>query len=235
MEDKKLLKEARTVFTNLKTDPNSVLFSEEKIVNRLVKKLKKWKYLKDSLLLKLIVLTDNKTFLDDDKPPTSTDYVDKREIDRSTLYSFDGPFQLLHVNVGNLEFLGKNATILQYVLVVADLYSSKVYVYLMRSRKQILQKMKMLYDEIKSERKNKRMRLQVDNEFQQVKIKDLSDENNVEMFTSSVGGEKAFAAKQKTRELKNRIAKLSAQKLKITSTKIIQISTLNMNKMKSEK
>ena len=235
MEDKKLLKESRTVFTNLKTDPNSVLFSEEKIGNRLVKKLKKWKYLKDSLLLKLIVLTDNKNFLDDDKPPTSTDYVDKREIDRSTLYSFDGPFQLLHVNVGNLEFLGKNATILQYVLVVADLYSSKVYVYLMRSRKQILQKMKMLYDEIKSERKNKRMRLQVDNEFQQVKIKDLNDENNVEMFTSSVRGEKAFAAKQKTRELKTRIAKLSAQKLKITSTKIIQNSTLNMNNMKSEK
>ena len=197
MEDKKLLKEARTVFTNLKTDPNSVLFSEEKIVNRLVKKLKKWKYLKDSLLLKLIVLTDNKNFLDDDKPPTSTDYVDKREIDRSTLYSFDGPFQLLHVNVGNLEFLGKNATILQYVLVVADLYSSKVYVYLMRSRKQILQKMKMLYDEIKSERKNKRMRLQVDNEFQQVKIKDLSDENNVEMFTSSVRGEKYLLLSKK--------------------------------------
>ena len=126
MEDKKLLKEARTIFSNLKTDPNSVLFSEEKIDSRLVKKLKKWKYLKDSLLLKLIVLTDNKNFLDDDKPPTSTDYVDKREIDRSTLHSFDGPFQLLHVNVGNLEFLGKNATILQYVLVVADLYSSKV-------------------------------------------------------------------------------------------------------------
>ena len=173
--------------------------------------------------------------MDDDKPPTSTDYVDKREIYRSNLYSFDGPFQLLHVNVGNLEFLGKNATILQYVLVVVDLYSSKVYFYLMRSRKQILQKMKMLYDEIKSERKNKRMRLQVDNEFQQVKIKDLSDENNVEMFTSSVRGEKAFAAKQKTRELKTRIAKLSAQKLKITSTKIIQNSTLNMNNMKSEK
>ena len=197
MEDKKLLKEARTIFSNLKTDPNSVLFSEEKIDSRLVKKLKKWKYLKDSLLLKLIVLTDNKNFLDDDKPPTSTDYVDKREIDRSTLYSFDGPFQLLHVNVGNLEFLGKNATILQYVLVVADLYSSKVYVYLMRSRKQILQKMKMLYDEIKSERKNKRMRLQVDNEFQQVKIKDLSDENNVEMFTSSVRGEKYLLLSKK--------------------------------------
>ena len=38
------------------------------------------------------------------------------------------------------------------------------------------------------------MRLQADNEFQQVKIKDINDENNVEMFTSSVSGGKAFAA-----------------------------------------
>ena len=38
------------------------------------------------------------------------------------------------------------------------------------------------------------MRLQVDNKFQQVKIKDLNNENNVEMFLSSVRGCKAFAA-----------------------------------------
>ena len=67
-----------------------------------------------------------------DKAPTTTDYVDKGEIDRSTLYSFDGPFQLLHADIGNLEFLGKNATFPQYALVVVDLYSSKVYIYLMR-------------------------------------------------------------------------------------------------------
>ena len=56
------------------------------------------------------------------------------------------------------------------------------------------------------------MRLQVDIEFQQVKIKDLNDENNVKMFTSSVRGGKAFTAGQKIRELKSKIAKLNAQK-----------------------
>ena len=50
--------------------------------------------------------------------------------------------------------------------------------------------MKLLYDEVRVKRKVKRMRLQIDNEFQQVKIKDLNDENNVEMFTSSVRGGK---------------------------------------------
>ena len=35
--------------------------------------------------------------------------------------------------------------------------------------------------------------LQVNNEFQQVKEKDLNDLNNVELFTTSVSGGKAFA------------------------------------------
>ena len=47
MDNKNVLKEERTIFNSLKTDPNSVLFSEEKIDNRLLKKLKKSKYLKD--------------------------------------------------------------------------------------------------------------------------------------------------------------------------------------------
>ena len=235
MENKKVLKEARTIFNNLKTDPNNVLFSEERIDQRLLKKLKKLRYSKDSQLLKLILLADNRDFLDDDKTPTRADYVEKIEIDRSNLYSFDGPFQLLHGGVGNLEFLGKNATIPQYGLMVVDLYSSKVYVYPMRSRKQILQKMKLFYDEVSSKRKIKWMRLQVDNEFQQVKIKDLNNENNVEMFTSTVRQGKAFDAEQKIRELKTRIAELNAQKLKITPTKTIQNSALNMNTTKSEK
>ena len=105
----------------------------------------------------------------------------------------------------------------------------------MRSRKQILQKMKIFYDEIKNKRSKKTMRLQVDNEFQQVKIKDLNDENNVEMFTTSVRSGKAFAAEQKIRELKSRIAKLNAQKLKISPTKIISSSAYNMNNVQSEK
>ena len=80
-----------------------------------MKKLQKSKYEKDSLLLKLIRLTSSK-FNDKEKTPTRVDYIKKREIDRSTLYSFDGPFQLIHADLGNLEFLGKNATVQKYVL-----------------------------------------------------------------------------------------------------------------------
>ena len=79
------------------------------------------------------------------------------------------------------------------------------------------------------------MRLQVENEFQQVKIKDLNDLNNVEMFPTAVRSGKAFAAEQKIRELKTRIAKINAQKLKISPDRIIEISTANMNLRPSRK
>ena len=95
--------------------------------------------------------------------------------------------------------------------------------------------MKQFYDEIKNKRNKRTMRLQVDNEFQQVKLKDLNDKNNVEMFTISVRGGKAFAAKQKIRELKIRIWKLNTQKLKISPTKIISSSADNMNSVQSKK
>ena len=158
-----------------------------------------------------------------------SDFVEKREIDRSTLYSFDRPFQLIHADVANLEFLGKNITIPKYALVIVDLFSSKIYTYPMKSRKQIRQKLEQFYDEIPSKRKGKKMRLQVDQEFQQVKIKDLNDLNHVHMFSTSIRSGKTFAAEQKIRELKTRIAKLTSQKLKIPSKKLIEKSTANLN------
>ena len=104
MEDeKKLLLKAKNIFSSLKTNPNSILFSEEKIDTRLLKNLKKSKYAKDSLLLELTYIANTK-LEDEEKTTTRVDHVGKREIDRSTLYSFDGPFQLIHLDAGNLEF-----------------------------------------------------------------------------------------------------------------------------------
>ena len=58
------------------------------------------------------------------------------------------------------------------------------------------------------------------------------------MFTTSISGGKAFAAEQKIRELKSRIAKLKAisdkNKAKIPPTTIIRQSDENMNDVKSK-
>ena len=113
---------------------------------RLLKKLKQSAYSKEKLLLKLIDLIENgigqinQTKID--QTPARLDYSEKREIDRSTLRSFDGPFQFVHADIASLEFLRKSATAPKYALLIVDLYSSKVYVYPMRSRKQLFEAFK---------------------------------------------------------------------------------------------
>ena len=226
MED---FKKAKNIFNKLKIDASSIAFAEEILDKKLLARLKKSRYIEGKSFFKLVNLLNNNNVIFDVNNVNRTDYVEKREIDRSTLYSFSRPFELIHADVGNLEFLGKNATFPRYVLVVVDLFSSKVYAYPMKSRKQIRQRLEMFYDDVKNKRKRKKMRLQVDQEFQQLQIKDLNKKNNIEMFSTSLRGGKAFAAEQKIRELKSRIAKLMGQKLKLTPKKIIEISVANMN------
>ena len=56
MEHKvKTLQETKTIFNELETDPNNVLFS----IDELLKKLKKSLYTKDNQLLKLVVFFEN--------------------------------------------------------------------------------------------------------------------------------------------------------------------------------
>ena len=107
----------------------------------------------------------------------------------------------------------------------------------MRSKRQIRKKLEQFYEEVKEKRKGKKMKMLVDQEFQQLKIKDLNRENNVEMFSTFLRGGKAFAAEQKIRELKKRVALLNSQQklLKLTPKKIIEISTKNMNISPSKK
>ena len=78
--------------------------------------------------------------------PAMTVFVEqKREIDRSTLYIFDGPFQLFQADVVNLEFLGKYTVDPQYCLLFVDLITSKVYTCLIKSRRFIMKRMKEKY------------------------------------------------------------------------------------------
>ena len=56
-----------------------------------------------------------------------------------------------------------------------------------------MQKSSQFHDEIKNKRK-KNMQLQAENEFQQVKLKDLNDRYNVEILSTGLRGGKAFAA-----------------------------------------
>ena len=164
----------------------------------------------------------------------------KKNIDRSTLYSVNGPLQFFHADIAYLKFLAKSAVDPKYALLCVDLFTSKIYVYTMRKRSNLVNKLETFYKEIEVKRnKNEKMRLQTDQEFQQNEIKKINLKYNVEMFSSRIRGGKAFAAEQKIRELKKVIFKTkNAYKLskkKINSKKIIEKSVQNLNKINSEK
>ena len=172
-----------STFDKLKIDQSSAAFAEEKLDKKLLLKLKESKYTEDKKFFNLLNLLDSKnSVIFEPVSVKRTDYVEKREIDHSTLYIFDAAFRLFYADVGNLEISNKDATFPQHVLVLVDLFFSKIYTYPMKSRKQIRQKLEQFYWDVKSKRKGKKIKLQVDQEFQQILIKDLNDLNNVEML-----------------------------------------------------
>lgn len=143
-------KQLKILFNLLQRNSNSILLR--------IKKLKKSNYAKDNEFGKLFNSV-NYTFFDEHKNVSlKTSFAEKNyEIDRSTLYSFHGPLQLLLADVAYLEFLEKSTTDQKYCLIIVDLFSSKTYVYPMKSRKSITNKLETFYKEIKiREKKVKR-------------------------------------------------------------------------------
>ena len=130
MEDKKnnLLTEAKATIEELKTGKNRVLFAEEKIKNNL---LKKSKYSNDKQPKVNIFSQKSRRNNKKNKQaiPIRLVFIEKRDIDRLTLYSIDGPFQLIQADIADLRFLGKSATHPKYCLLAVDVFSSKVYNY----------------------------------------------------------------------------------------------------------
>ena len=65
------------------------------------------------------------------------------------------PFQLLHADVANLQFLGKSAIDQKYCLSFVDLFTSKVCTYSMEFRRFILNEMRHFYKEVAQKKKQK--------------------------------------------------------------------------------
>ena len=188
-------------------DSKSVVFIQEQLNDKLLKKLKNSKYEKDKDFVNRFNLLEDKTndFNNNKNDiysvPIKAEYVKKiDDIDRSTLYSIHAPFDLLHTDVGDLHFLGKSGADPKYCLLLVDLFTSKVYVYGMKNRSLIPLKLEKFYKEVASKHKNKKMRLQTDLEFKQKKIFALNKKYNLDMFSNTMHGGKAFAAEKKLRE-----------------------------------
>ena len=112
----------------------------------------------------------------------------------------------------------------------------------MRKKSNLSQKLELFYKEIQPKRDSgERMRLQTDQEFQQNEIKKLNLKYNVEMFSSTICGGKAFLAEQKIREFKKilfkskKLHKVTKSGQRLDSKKLIKKAVENMNKTNSQK
>ena len=109
----------------------------------------------------------------------------------------------------------------------------------MKKRHLFKKKIELFCEEISNKRSNETIRLRIDLEFQQNEIKKLNKKHKVEMFSTRVRGEKAFAAEQKIREFKKLLLKTKnlykKEKKKLKPNEIIKKVTTNMNKTKTVK
>ena len=138
------------------------LFTEEKLNDKLLKRLKKSSYKKDKEFVNHLNLLENKEDLlkqtkNEYSIPIKAEFIKKSDdIDRSILYSIQAPFDLMHADIGDLRFLGKSAVDPKYYLLLVDLSTSKIYMYGMKNRSLIPLKLEKFYKDIAEKRKTKK-------------------------------------------------------------------------------
>ena len=191
-------KRIKNLYNALTNDGNSIFWSSQ-ITENLIRKAKNSICEKDKVFFNMYDNWDkenkkNESLLE--KPLFTTQLIEKRNnIDRSTLYSFDGSFQLLQAHIAHISFLVKSAVDPKFCLLFVDLFASKIYTFPMKTRNLLAKKIEQFYNDIKTKKKNgERMRLQTDQELKQWKIYDCNKKLNVDMLTTRLRGGKAFAA-----------------------------------------
>ena len=105
-------------------------------------------YNKDDVFVKLYEQIQDKNFYKNDSTP----------------YSISKLFEALYADIADLRFLAKSAVDPKYCHLIADLFTSKIYVYPMKISSLLAKKMEIFYNNIQPKRTEK-MHLQTDLEF----------------------------------------------------------------------
>ena len=199
-------------------DKYIVLYLTDNINNTIVKKLNRSSYPEDKKFLKLYKQELEKNTIADLplERPLYTPFTKRKNDTQTTLYSMNGPLQRLHADIADIRFMNPNASEPKYALVVADLFSSHIYVMPMKDRSLLDKAMGLFYLAIKKDRINQRdydrlppLYIQTDMEFNRKDIELLNAQHNVEMYQTKMNSGHTFAAEQKIRELKKILTKQS--------------------------
>ena len=196
------MSKVENLFNALREDEESVFYTADQITKNLINRAKKSHYPKDNVFVNIYNEDKNlkQEVVSSSYLPLTTPFIlRKGNVDRSTLYSFKGPFEALQADIADIWFLAKSAVSPHYCLLFVDLFTNMTHTYPMKKRKQLANKIAEFYEDIESQHSNQsqKMRLQTVLEFQQNTIKNLNEKYNVEMYSTKLREGKAFAAEQK--------------------------------------
>ena len=160
------------LFNSLQKNPKSIFYLVRHVSRTLFNKATKSTFEKDKVVVNLYDQSENKSFKKSNQdilPIIMSFYDFKSNVDHSTLYNIGKPFELLHADIADTRVLAKSAVDPKYCLLLVDLFTSKVYIYHMKSRNLLAKKLKLFFEDKKNKRRGK-IRLQTDLEFKQNQI-----------------------------------------------------------------
>ena len=157
-EFKENIKRAKNLYNALKKDGESILFASEKINKQLIKKIKRSKYEKYIIFLKLYNNIKNVNLDEKEEIPTFVPFIEnKKDIESSTLYSLMVLFNyyvLILADIADIRFFSKSAVDPHYFLLFVDLFTQKIYTFPMKKRNLLKKKMQIFYEEIQHKCRN---------------------------------------------------------------------------------
>ena len=132
-------KKAINLYNALVNGSKSIFYVSDKITKTLVKKARNSLYKKDIVFVNIYNGLEDKNF-PPEKVPLNSLFVEKKNIIRATLYSFNGSFQTLQADIAYISFLARSAVYPKCCLLFVDLFTSKIYTYPIRKRNLLAKK-----------------------------------------------------------------------------------------------
>ena len=109
MEQEKEKKKANNFLRHLVRDEKSIFYGVDVINQNIVNKAKKSHYMRGKVFVNTYKNLKDKNFKLQKAPLTTPFVEEKSDLDRTTLYSFKGPFELFHGDIADIRFLAKSA------------------------------------------------------------------------------------------------------------------------------
>ena len=146
-------KKSTNLYNALVSDSKSVFYATDKITKALLKKARNSLCEKDIVFVDIYNGLENKRFLPE-KVPLNAPLVKKKKknIIRTTLYSFSILFEALQADIAYINFLARSAVAPKFCLLFVDLFTSKIYKYTMKKNKYFIKKKMELFHKLRKKK-----------------------------------------------------------------------------------